>query len=36
MISLCDGSARLLSESVELTTFLNLMLRDDGQVLGGF
>lgn len=36
MISLCDGSARLLSDSVELTTFLNLMLRDDGQVLGEF
>lgn len=36
MISLCDGSARLLSDSVELTTFLNLMLRDDRQVLGEF
>lgn len=35
-ISLCDGSARLLSDSIDLTTFLNLMLRDDGQVLGEF
>lgn len=35
-ISLCDGSARLLSESTDMTTFLNLMLRDDGQVLGEF
>ncbi len=36
MISLCDGSARLLSDSVDLATFLNLMLRDDGQVLNEF
>ncbi len=36
MISLCDGSARLLSDGVDLATFLSLMLRDDGQVLGEF
>ena len=35
-IALCDGSTRLISDSVELNTFLNLMLRDDGQVLGEF
>ena len=34
MVSLCDGSARLLSDSIDLATFLNLMLRDDGEVLG--
>ena len=35
-IALCDGSTRLISESIDLATFLNLMLRDDGQVLGDF
>ena len=35
-VSFCDGSARLLNESLDLATFLNLMLRDDGQVLGEF
>ena len=35
-ISLCDGSVRMLSDSVDLATFLNLLLRDDGQVLGEF
>ncbi len=36
MISMCDGSARFISESIELNTFLNLMLRDDRQVLEEF
>ncbi|XZE19378.1 DUF1559 domain-containing protein [Pirellulaceae bacterium SH449] len=36
MISLCDGSARMISDSIDAATFLNLMLRDDGQVLGEF
>ncbi len=35
-IALCDGSTRLISDSIDLATFLNLMLRDDGQVLGDF
>ena len=35
-IALCDGSARFLSDSVDLSIFLNLMLRDDGQVLGEY
>lgn len=35
-IALCDGSSRFLSESVDLAIFLNLMLRDDGQVIGEF
>lgn len=35
-IALCDGSGQSLSESVDLGTFLNLMLRDDGQVLGEY
>lgn len=36
MTSLCDGSARFITDSIDLKTFLNLMLRDDGQVLGEF
>lgn len=35
-VSLCDGSARALSDNIDLGIFLNLMLRDDGQVLGQF
>lgn len=35
-ISLCDGSARGISQSIDMATFLNLMLRDDGLVLGEF
>lgn len=35
-VSLCDGSARAISNNVDLAVFLNLMLRDDGQVLGDF
>ncbi len=35
-VSLCDGSVRLISDTITLDTFLNLMLRDDGQVLGEF
>ncbi len=35
-VSLCDGSARLISEQIALQTFLNLLLRDDGLVLGEF
>ncbi|MBA2114980.1 DUF1559 domain-containing protein [Bremerella alba] len=35
-IAQCDGSARFISNNIELTTFLNLLLRDDGQVLGEF
>lgn len=35
-ISLCDGSARSLSDGIDLATFLNLLLRDDSQVLGDF
>ncbi len=35
-VSLADGSARFVRDSVDLGTFLNLMLRDDGQVLGDF
>ncbi|HVJ84393.1 MAG TPA: DUF1559 domain-containing protein [Caulifigura sp.] len=35
-IALCDGSARFISTNIDLTTFLNLLLRDDGQVLGEF
>lgn len=35
-ISLCDGSSRFLSENVDAGTFLNLMLKDDGFVLGEF
>jgi prepilin-type N-terminal cleavage/methylation domain-containing protein len=35
-VSLCDGSARFISQTISLDVFLNLMLRDDGQVLGDF
>jgi len=35
-VALCDGSTRLISDSIDLATFLNLMLRDDGQVLSDF
>ena len=35
-VSLADGSARFVRDSIDLGTFLNLMLRDDGQVLGDF
>lgn len=35
-ISLCDGSVRFISTNIKLDVFLNLMLRDDGQVLGEF
>ncbi|TWT29279.1 hypothetical protein Enr8_50800 [Blastopirellula retiformator] len=32
-IALCDGSSRFISTDIELNTFLNLLLRDDGEVL---
>ncbi|WP_068142593.1 DUF1559 domain-containing protein [Roseimaritima ulvae] len=35
-VGLCDGSARTLSETVDIGVFLNLMLRNDGQVLGEY
>lgn len=35
-VNLCDGSARFLNDTIDLKTFLNLMLRDDGQVLQQF
>lgn len=35
-INFCDGSSRFISENVSLTIWTNLMLRDDGQVLGEF
>src|SRR5690606_4438094 len=35
-IALCDGSGQTLSETVDLSVFLNLMLRDDGQVVGEY
>jgi prepilin-type N-terminal cleavage/methylation domain-containing protein/prepilin-type processing-associated H-X9-DG protein len=35
-IGMCDGSARFISDSIELGIFLNLMLRDDGEVIGEF
>ena len=35
-VGLCDGSARSLSETVDIGVFLNLMLRNDGQVLGEY
>ena len=35
-VSLCDGSARFVRDSIALDVFLNLLLRDDGQVLGDF
>ncbi|WP_437188038.1 DUF1559 domain-containing protein [Planctomicrobium sp. SH668] len=35
-IGMCDGSARFLSTNVALVTYTNLMLRDDGEVLGEF
>src|SRR5690606_22129562 len=35
-IALCDGSGQTLGETVELSVFLNLMLRDDGQVVGEY
>lgn len=35
-ISLADGSARFIRDTIDLGTFLNLMLRDDGQVLADF
>lgn len=35
-IGMCDGSSRTLSETIDNGVFLNLMLRNDGQVLGEF
>ncbi|WP_439620755.1 DUF1559 family PulG-like putative transporter [Gemmata sp.] len=35
-LNLADGSTRFVRDSISLDTFLNLMLRDDGQVLGDF
>lgn len=35
-VSLCDGSARFVRDSIKLDVFLNLLLRDDGQILGDF
>ncbi|WP_437192814.1 DUF1559 domain-containing protein [Planctomicrobium sp. SH527] len=35
-VSLCDGSARGISNNIDLAVFLNFILRDDGQVLGEF
>jgi prepilin-type N-terminal cleavage/methylation domain-containing protein/prepilin-type processing-associated H-X9-DG protein len=34
-MSMCDGSARFIRDSIALDAFLNLMLRDDGQVIPG-
>lgn len=34
--ALADGSARFISETVELSTWRNLFARNDGQVLGEF
>jgi prepilin-type N-terminal cleavage/methylation domain-containing protein len=31
-VSACDGSSRLMPVTVDLTVFLNFMLRDDGEV----
>ncbi len=36
MVSLCDGSVRFLSYSIDLTTFRRLGLRSDGQPLGNY
>lgn len=35
-ISLCDGSTRFVSETVDLQTWRNLFQRNDGEVLGEF
>ncbi|QDV12395.1 Type II secretion system protein G precursor [Rosistilla oblonga] len=35
-VGLCDGSARSISETIDIGVFLNLMLRNDGQVLGEY
>lgn len=35
-IGMCDGSSRGVSDSIDLGVFLNLMLRDDGQILSEF
>ncbi|TWU20616.1 Type II secretion system protein G precursor [Novipirellula galeiformis] len=35
-VGLCDGSSRTISDSIDIGVFLNLMLRDDGQVLGEY
>ncbi|GAA4431218.1 DUF1559 domain-containing protein [Bremerella cremea] len=35
-IALCDGSGQSLTEGVELGTFLNLLLRDDGLIVGEY
>lgn len=35
-VGMCDGSSRSLSETVDIGVFLNLMLRNDGQVLGEY
>ncbi len=35
-VNLCDGSVRFLAETIEASTFMNLCVRDDGNVLGEF
>ena len=35
-VTLCDGSVRFLSETIEEITFMSLCTRDDGNVLGEF
>ncbi len=35
-ISLCDGSVKFVSDSVDLNTFRNLFARNDGNVVGEF
>ncbi len=35
-LSLCDGSVRFVSESIDLETLRNLFSRNDGEVLGEF
>ncbi|WP_044301767.1 DUF1559 family PulG-like putative transporter, partial [Rhodopirellula sallentina] len=35
-IGMCDGSSRTLTDTVDQGVFLNLMLRDDRQVLGEY
>ena len=35
-VSLCDGSVRFISESIDLTTWRNLGSSQDGEVLGTF
>jgi prepilin-type processing-associated H-X9-DG protein len=34
--TLCDGSVRFVEESIEGETFWNLLVRDDGNVVGKY